>query len=327
MKILFLHGFTSSGQCEIAQTLRAEMEGMAEVIAPDLPLYPKEAITLVGKLCQEHRPSVIVGSSCGAFYAQMYVCSMRKVILVNPFFRMSEFLEARIGLRQYKSSRLDGKQEFEITPNLIEHFKTIEQRQFVSYTPENKPYVYGLFGKQDTLAHFRSMYDSLYTNAREFDGGHTMNAENVSCYLVPLIKEIAIYPPLIELWAKSVKATHMFLFNEDFEFYKSQMPTYLSAVKLYVEYAPDGTAAGFMGVSDDAIEMLFVAPRHFRTGIGLRLVELALSKGIRKVDVNEQNTEALHFYEAMGFKVVGREETDGEGKPYLILHMVYSKKV
>lgn len=176
MKILFLHGFTSSGQCEIAQTLRAEMEGMTEVIAPDLPLYPEEAITLVGELCQEHRPQVIVGSSCGAFYAQMYVCSMRKVILVNPFFRMSKFLEARIGPRQYKSPRLDGKQEFEITPDLIEHFKAIEERQFVSYTSENIPYVYGLFGKQDTLAHFRSMYDSLYAHDREFDGGHTMSA-------------------------------------------------------------------------------------------------------------------------------------------------------
>lgn len=158
--------------------------------APDLPLYPEEAITLVGKLCQEHLPQIIVGSSCGAFYAQMYVCAMRKVILVNPFFRMSEFLEPRIGLRQYKSPRLNGKQEFEITPNLLEHFKSIEERQFVSYTPENKLYVYGLFGKQDTLAHFRSTYDSLYTNACEFDGGHTMNAENVRRDFVPLIKKL-----------------------------------------------------------------------------------------------------------------------------------------
>lgn len=123
---------------------------------------------------------------------------MRKVILVNLFFRMSEFLEPRIGLRQYKSLRLDGKQEFEITPSLIEHFKAIDERQFVSYTPENKPYVYGLFGKQDTLAHFRSMYDSLYTNAREFDGGHTMNAENIRRNLVPLIKELLQYLKLAD---------------------------------------------------------------------------------------------------------------------------------
>lgn len=54
---------------------------MAEVIAPDLPLYPEEAITLLGKLCQEHRSQVIIGSSCGAFYAQMYANPVRKVIL------------------------------------------------------------------------------------------------------------------------------------------------------------------------------------------------------------------------------------------------------
>ncbi len=34
-KVLFLHGFTSSGECEIARTLRSELEGVAEVVAPD----------------------------------------------------------------------------------------------------------------------------------------------------------------------------------------------------------------------------------------------------------------------------------------------------
>ncbi|MCF0245061.1 MAG: hypothetical protein HUK06_09820, partial [Bacteroidaceae bacterium] len=92
----------------------------------------------------------------------------------------------------YKSPRADGQQEFEITPALIEHFKRIEQNQFANYSPNNKPYVYGLFGKQDTLAHFRSLYESCYSNVIEFDGGHTMSVKNVSNDLVPLIKEISI---------------------------------------------------------------------------------------------------------------------------------------
>ena len=192
MKILFLHGFTSSGQCEIAKTLQLELKGMAEVITPDLPLFPEDAITLVDRICQEHKPQIIVGSSCGAFYAQMFANTSRNVILVNPFFLMSEFLEPRIGRHIYKSPRTDGQQEFEITPALIEHFKRIEQKQFANYSPKNKPYVYGLFGKQDTLAHFCSLYESCYSNVIEFDGGHTMSAENVSRDLVPLIKEIGI---------------------------------------------------------------------------------------------------------------------------------------
>ena len=190
MKILFLHGFTSSGQCEIAQTLRTELVGMAEVIAPDLPLYPEEAISLVGRLCQDHKPHVIVGSSCGAFYAQMFADTRRKVILVNPFFMMSEFLEPRIGKHRYKSPRVDGAQEFEVTSSLIDHFRSIEQRQFANYSPDNKPHVIGLFGSQDTLAHFRQTFETYYSNAREFEGGHTMSAANVRHDLVPLIKEI-----------------------------------------------------------------------------------------------------------------------------------------
>ncbi|MCC8175155.1 MAG: hypothetical protein LUC85_03285 [Bacteroidales bacterium] len=190
MKILFLHGFTSSGQCEIAQTLREELEGVAEVIAPDLPLYPEKAIGLVGEICQKQQPQIIVGSSCGAFYAQMFASPIRKVILVNPFFRMSEFLEPRIGKHQYKSPRSDGQQEFEVTSDLIIHFKTMKERQFDRYDSANKPYVYGLFGKNDTLAHFRPIYEKYYSNAKEFDGGHTMTADNVRHTLVPLIKEI-----------------------------------------------------------------------------------------------------------------------------------------
>jgi putative acetyltransferase len=52
------------------------------------------------------------------------------------------------------------------------------------------------------------------------------------------------------------------------------------------------------------------------------LVEHArLIKGPLTVDVNEQNPLALQFYERMGFKVVGRSELDGGGKPFPLLHL------
>jgi putative acetyltransferase len=40
-----------------------------------------------------------------------------------------------------------------------------------------------------------------------------------------------------------------------------------------------------------------------------------------KVDVNEQNGQAVGFYQRMGFVVTGRHETDGLGKPYPLLLM------
>ena len=45
-KILFLHGFYASGQCVPAVALREAFAGRAEVVTPDLPMHPKEAVRL-----------------------------------------------------------------------------------------------------------------------------------------------------------------------------------------------------------------------------------------------------------------------------------------
>ena len=45
--ILFLHGFYASGQCVPAMALREAFAGRAEVITPDLPMHPKEAVRFV----------------------------------------------------------------------------------------------------------------------------------------------------------------------------------------------------------------------------------------------------------------------------------------
>jgi len=42
-------------------------------------------------------------------------------------------------------------------------------------------------------------------------------------------------------------------------------------------------------------------------------------------DVNEQNNQALGFYEKMGFKRTGRSSLDGQGRPYPIIHLKYMK--
>ena len=51
--------------------------------------------------------------------------------------------------------------------------------------------------------------------------------------------------------------------------------------------------------------MLFVENESRGMGIGKKLLNFAIdSLGLRKVDVNEQNTQALGFYEYKGFKIV-----------------------
>lgn len=43
--------------------------------------------------------------------------------------------------------------------------------------------------------------------------------------------------------------------------------------------------------------------------------------GARRLDVDEQNAQAVGFYLHYGFEVVGRSETGGMGDPFPLLHL------
>ncbi len=138
-----------------------------------------------------------------------------------------------------------------------------------------------------------------------------------------MIRKIKVtdYPRLIEIWESAVLNTHGFLKEEDFLYFKKQLPVYFQYVTLF-GFEQEGVLVGFMGIADGNLEMLFVDNDCRGTGIGKQLIVYAIANlQVTKVDVNEQNTQAVGFYKYMGFSIVGRSELDGEGKEYPILHM------
>lgn len=190
-KILFLHGFYASGQCVPAVALRESFVGCAEVMTPDIPMHPKDAMQFILELCRREHPDVLVGNSCGSFYAQMIAPSLGiPALLGNPHFQMTEFLKPRIGAHQYKSPRKDGQQDFIINEQLIAEFAEMEQTQFQGCTPYGKEHVWGIFGEQDTLAHFEPLFLQHYQYSYHFPGAHTPTAEEVKAYYVPLVKQL-----------------------------------------------------------------------------------------------------------------------------------------
>ena len=190
-KILFLHGFFASGQCVPAMALRDAFKGCAEVLSPDLPMHPKEAAGFIRGLIEKEKPALLVGNSCGSFYAQMLASEMGiPALLGNPYFKMTEFLRERIGKHQYKSPREDGKQDFTIDEALIEEFADVEATQFESCHPLSKDRIWGLFGEQDTLAHFEPLFLEHYKRSFHFPGGHTPTAEEVRTWYVPLVEKL-----------------------------------------------------------------------------------------------------------------------------------------
>ncbi len=127
---------------------------------------------------------------------------------------------------------------------------------------------------------------------------------------------------LVDIWRSAVRATHDFLEESDFERIEGNLAAmYLPAVTLLVA-ARGGTPVGFAGVAEGSLEMLFVTDEARGTGVGTALLREAVAQhGVTKVDVNEQNAAAYGFYLSHGFVQVGRDEMDGDGRPYPILHL------
>lgn len=128
---------------------------------------------------------------------------------------------------------------------------------------------------------------------------------------------------LTELWEASVRATHDFLPEGYIERLRPLVrDQYLGFVQLRAEYDQQGRIRGFAGVHEGKLEMLFVDPTYRGQGIGKALLaQVVAEMGVREVDVNEQNTQAVGFYLNQGFVQTGRSEVDGQGDPYPLLHL------
>ena len=122
------------------------------------------------------------------------------------------------------------------------------------------------------------------------------------------------YKSVVELWESSVRATHHFLKEEDIEYYKPLiLNTYLDAVELRC-IRNNGKIVGFLGVADQNLEMLFIDPEYSISQLN-----------VTKIDVNEQNEQAVGFYKHCGFETIKRSKLDSSGKPYPTLHMELKK--
>lgn len=132
------------------------------------------------------------------------------------------------------------------------------------------------------------------------------------------------YPDLVAIWSTSVLATHDFLATEDYEEIKHQLiPNYFPAVTLYKAInTTNQHTLGFIGILDGCVEMLFIDAKARGVGIGTKLLDFAMTHlAATRLDVNEQNEQAVSFYLHYGCTQVSRSALDASGKPYPILSL------
>lgn len=150
--------------------------------------------------------------------------------------------------------------------------------------------------------------------------------KNILPVLIPH-RDTALQSELMSLWEASVRKTHDFLSETALQSLKPMVLQGICQIHdLFVIKDENTAVLAFMGTAGDKIEMLFVDPRSRGMGIGKTLVFHAIENlGARHVDVNEQNPQAIGFYQHCGFIVTSRSALDDQGNPYPILHMVWGQ--
>lgn len=136
-------------------------------------------------------------------------------------------------------------------------------------------------------------------------------------------KDNQLLSMLLAVWENSVRATHLFLSDEEVNHIKEYVPQELSGVEhLMVVEKENSVPVAFMGIEDTRLEMLFLSPEERGKGLGKQLIKYGIDNyGIQEVTVNEQNPQAVGFYKHMGFETYKRTEYDEEGNPYPLLYM------
>lgn len=134
--------------------------------------------------------------------------------------------------------------------------------------------------------------------------------------------EGALLAALVDVWERSVRATHTFLSEQEILAIREFVPQALSGVERLVVALEGGVPMGFMGAEAGRLEMLFLAPEARGRGLGRQLLEEAIARyGVEELTVNAQNPDAVGFYEHLGFRTYKRTELDEEGRPYPLLYM------
>ena len=187
--LMYVHGFGSSGQSGTVTRLRTVFPN-TKVIAPDLPVHPEEAMTLLRQLCADEQPDLIIGTSMGGMYTEQLRGFDR--IVTNPALCIADTMQAHgmTGTQTFQNPRQDGVQTFYVDKALVKEYRQVSERRFEGLDDDDRQRVYGLFGDRDDLVDTFDLFHAHYPNAICFHGEHRMDDHSFMHSVLPVIRWI-----------------------------------------------------------------------------------------------------------------------------------------
>ncbi|WP_323054059.1 glutamine-hydrolyzing GMP synthase [Helicobacter sp. MIT 21-1697] len=177
--------------------------------------------------------------------------------------------------------------------------------------------------------------DSKHSQSTQYTESQSLQSEQPQIALSFDIFNHRKFPQMLEalldLWEDSVRASHYFLNDKHIAEIRLEVKSTLQSSQNIITAKDKEDFLGFIGVEKDCIEMLFVAPKAFKKGVGKALIKEAMNRYLKdykriQVNCNEQNTQGLSFYQYLGFEKRGRSAKDSKGRAFPIVHLEVGKE-
>ena len=342
--MIYIHG--KGGNAAEAENYKA-MFPDCDVIGFDYfaqsPWEAKEEFSAYfDSVCKKYDSVGIVANSIGAFFA-MHALADRKIseaYFISPVVNMEKLISDMMTWTKVSEEQLQEKKE------IPTDFGETLSWDYLCYVREHPIHwivpTHILYGENDhltsyeTISGFANRIGATLTVMK--NGEHWFHTEEQMNFLAKWIRQIRIrkwniyelqerdsaqIQRLIAIWEASVRATYLFLSEKEIAKIKHYVPQALERVShLMIAERNPGCPVAFMGVEGKRLEMLFLAPEERGRGLGRQLLEYGIrTYGIQEVTVNEQNPQAVGFYQHIGFEIDHRTDCDEEGNPYPLLYL------
>ena len=123
-----------------------------------------------------------------------------------------------------------------------------------------------------------------------------------------------------DIWLDTNLKAHSFISAQYWESNYELVKEMMLQSEVYV-YEDDKMIQGFVGLSNEYIEGIFVSAEMQSQGIGKILLNYVKGrKNVLRLNVYQKNTRAIHFYQREGFEIQceGLDEATGE-KDYVMI--------
>jgi len=129
------------------------------------------------------------------------------------------------------------------------------------------------------------------------------------------------YDEIMAIWESSVQTGPNALSKKEVAYFKTIIPdTYLPLLDVYI-VDEEGPKA-FIGITESNIELLYVAFEARSRGYAKGLVDFVVREcSVTKVDVRDNDPDAVALYKHLGFEEVGRDVISGGDTAGYMLHL------